>query len=1093
MHQGGFRMTVKWAFHVGLSVLMTVVIGCGTDLTTSSGALDAPATATKILTAVPVPPGLERQAVLLREGESLERARLTLDQILARIPRPTFLPSGTDQPAPDPMAAEAGDDLFAPPLAAQRAYLAGRQAWRERQNFRAIEHLQVALRLSPKSAAILKLLGAIYSQSGNRIRGRIYLEKAVAENPRDVDSLLILGRLLGEQGRWTDAIFVLAFASRLDTAPIDDSMEKSLRYYLGYALDHEGFDRAGITQLEGCLASSVHLDRTTRMLRQLMVLDRQRPATWQTVGDGYNRLGRPADALIAYRNAMQSGVDLSDTLVRRLVFTALRLGRRDLAVQALRKYVRVARADDVSLSMIHYLEQCGVDRGGLAAMLQEIYHSGELSSSLTLTIAQLLDSNEAEDFLTAHIRQRPADRAVFEQLVHRVFSDEPHESDQVGRLIQTTVMVIDQLPSAAQEYATILVEAADGVSSLVQVIDLPLEFHPTPTTSTICYIRGKAFAHTGKIEQAIQAFEQVAHGEHHWVTAQIELARLWVARGDLQKAETLLDALPTPLDLTAIKLRLAVFHRQGNSAEAIGFLDKLLSQNPPNRVALVVEKARLQLVLGDAVEARATLQQALEVHPRSAPLYEQLLALYRQNRFPDTKKEYEKFVLQMFKMIPHERVTRVERAKLQIEGGRFKQAETLLRSLMAEDPSDLKPLDPMLLLLARTEREAEAESMILDRLNAMPTDRGVLTVALRHFHRVKDTNHVVDVAQRFLMELFKDTPKHFRDMDLLMELLVKHKQPTLARTLLDAAIADQPKDRVLWLLAVRHHERVGDEHGLFESAEQCLFLEPPSLRRSRDLAMLYLRHDRPEKAVEVLRKVVERSGPETPLLVTLLARALADTGHLDEADEQFRMAVERFPRHRADLKYEWAMHHHRINNTKRSEEILSDLLKDHPKHAAANNALGYAWADRGVRLKRAQEMIRIALEAGGNDAAFLDSMGWVLYKQGLFKEAVVWLQRAHAAPNGDYPVILNHLGDALFRAGRTKPAVVMWRRAQQGVDQYDAETDRELEGLGQRTLEKIKALEAGGEPRVAEVSRSEFQTPHEADQPVAGPGHEGPE
>ena len=920
---------------------------------------------------------------------------------------------------------------------------------------------------------------AIYNQSGNRIRGRIYLEKAVSEDSQDVDSLLMLGRLLGEQGEWSDAIVALAYAGRLDEAQSDRAMEKSLRYYLGYALDHEGFDMAAITQLETYLALPVDIDRTSRMLRQMMVLNRQRSAAWQTVGDAYNRLGRPADGLLAYRRAIGHGIEPSAALIRRLVFTSLRLGRHDVAVQALQEYVQAARADDVSLSLVRYLNECGVDRDGLAAMLRGVYSDGERSSSLTLAIAALLDPVSAGDFLTTHVRQRPADRSVFETLVTMELSAKTVDVEQVGRILETTIVLIDQLPSAAQEYTTILVKAAGKGENLVDAIDsLPISRR---RAVSVRFIRSKALARSGRIEQAIEELERVAEGELHWKVARIELASLLVDRGDLERADELLDTLPTPLDLAAVKLRLAVFHRGGDSAEAIRFLDELLARHPPNRVDLVVEKATLQLLLGDALQAQATLQQALEAHPRSPQLYEQLLELYRLKRLPDTGKQYEHLVVQMLRMIPHERVARVERAKLELRDGRYDQAEPLLRALLAEDPSDLKPLDPMLLLLIRTDRHAEAESMISERLEVEPTNRSVLTAALRHYHRVENSAILVEVARRYLIELFKDTPRNLREIDFLMELLVKNDQQDLAETLLETAKADHPADRVLLLSAIRHYDRIGDKQRLFESTEQWLLLDPPSLKRSRDLGILYLNHERHEQAIEVLQKASDKPGPEVPQLVGLLARALASVDRFEEAEEQFRTAIERFPQQGSDLKYEWAIHHHRYDNWQRSEEILLDLLTANPRHAPANNFLGYAWADRGVQLDRAQEMIRAALEVNGDDMAYLDSMGWVLYKLGKFKEAVVWLQRSNAAPGGDYPVILNHLGDALFRVGRSKPAMVMWRRAERGVDQYSVADDRELEGLGQRVRHKIEAVEAGKPPEVAKVPSLEPEQP--ADEP----------
>ncbi len=139
------------------------------------------------------------------------------------------------------------------------------------------------------------------------------------------------------------------------------------------------------------------------------------------------------------------------------------------------------------------------------------------------------------------------------------------------------------------------------------------------------------------------------------------------------------------------------------------------------------------------------------------------------------------------------------------------------------------------------------------------------------------------------------------------------------------------------------------------------------------------------------------------MLARLLGQALNESDQPQQTDERYRELIERFPDRAADMRFDWAMLCERRGDRDQAEQILTELLKDHPDHPRANNALGYTWADQNRNLDRAYKMIQIAVRAEPDSAPFLDSMGWVLYKLKRYDEAVRWLERAAAAPTGQYP------------------------------------------------------------------------------------------
>ncbi len=1056
---------------------------------------------------VPLPPGLAAEEVGLHQGDALQRAQMPLETILADLPRPDYLPpltqpqtrpqpkpadqnhdiggnnpgdhtttNPTDDPTDDTVddSADAVDD---PPIAAQRAYLAGRMAWLERKNYEAIGHLQAALRLVPHSPRVLRLLGQIYTQSGNKIRGGVYLEKAVTQQPNDIDSLYLLGRLAGEQGRWSNAIATLAYAVSLQKQHTDPALPALMGYFLGHALTHEGYEQAAVEQLTRYLELPTHFRRTTRMVRELVLLSRQRSATWESVGDAYCRLGQPAQALSAYRQALGGQHELSIGLTRRMVYVCMQLKQPDLAWRTVLKYMDRRDADAPLLDLVQYLSQQGVERSKLAMSLRKAYDRGDHPSSLAVTIADLLEPTAAGQFLHTHLQAKPADRAAFAYLTRRLLdpqrlADPQQRAKQIDQVMATLIETHRVLPSATEEYTALLIQAAGGnTQPLLDAID---QLAPAlQGEAVVRYVVGVALGKMGRVDDAVDQLKQalLGGGDAGLLTVRIELVRLLLSRGDTQEANELLADIADDTDHRVVKLRYQILVQQGQAVEALKYLDGVLARKPADPVDLTVEKAKLQQAMGDAVGAKQTLEESLQAYPRAGPLYEQLLQIYRTNRVPDAEKLYQQLVEQMFKTIPHDRVARRERAQLLVAAGRYEQAEPLLRSLLEENPQDLRVLDPLLTLLVRTDRQPEAQRMLDDRLNRSPRDRHLLTVALHHSQRTEDQAQLVRVALTLLDLLMAEPAKDASSLDTLLDILTQADQTDQATQWVERHLADNPKDRVTLVLARRHYQRVDQPQRVFEVTKQLLLLQAPSVSRTQSLAALYLQHDQPQQAITVITQALEqpKEGDHHGVLVRLLGQALGALDAPAQMDQRFAQAIQRFPQHATDLSLSWALQCERRGAHQQSEQILTQLLEANPDHTEANNALGYAWTEQGKNLDRAQAMIQIAVDTEPDNAAYLDSMGWVLYKQGRFNDAVTWLQRATAAPNGEYPVILNHLGDALYRVGHHKLAVTTWQQTLRELKKYPDSDDYELEGLAQQLPEKIAAVEANKKPPVADA------------------------
>ena len=131
----------------------------------------------------------------------------------------------------------------------------------------------------------------------------------------------------------------------------------------------------------------------------------------------------------------------------------------------------------------------------------------------------------------------------------------------------------------------------------------------------------------------------------------------------------------------------------------------------------------------------------------------------------------------------------------------------------------------------------------------------------------------------------------------------------------------------------------------------------------------------------------------------------------------------------------------------KSEEQLLLVLKADPNDAAANNDLGYQWADRSKNLDEAERMIRkavdldrqqrtqgdaLVLDGDQDNASYVDSLGWVLFRRSELAEARRELERAVSLQGGsDSPEVWDHLGDVYFRSQMPAKAGDAWRKAVQ--------------------------------------------------------------
>ena len=201
--------------------------------------------------------------------------------------------------------------------------------------------------------------------------------------------------------------------------------------------------------------------------------------------------------------------------------------------------------------------------------------------------------------------------------------------------------------------------------------------------------------------------------------------------------------------------------------------------------------------------------------------------------------------------------------------------------------------------------------------------------------------------------------------------------------------------------------------------------DPRSLARVQiQRASILARQGKLPQARQLITDLPERNPAERRTKLLAEVQLLRDHQAQEAAYERLAQALTREPND-PELQYEQAMVAEKMNRLEDMERLLGDIITRHPAHYQALNALGYSWADRGIRLEEARELIVRALAQTPDDPFITDSLGWVEFRLGRHQEALRILQQAYRS-RADAEIAA-HLGEVMWALGQRDQALQVWR------------------------------------------------------------------
>lgn len=469
------------------------------------------------------------------------------------------------------------------------------------------------------------------------------------------------------------------------------------------------------------------------------------------------------------------------------------------------------------------------------------------------------------------------------------------------------------------------------------------------------------------------------------------LARALLARGRPGEAAKLLEEVPEArTQLTLMRLAAEARARSGHPNDAENLYRDLLQADPTDRD---VTAALVDLYEGEdrIDEALSLLRDLQKRDPENPAIAERItLDLARAGRFEDAEKRARDLAARR----PENRDIRKLLAQVLLEKGDLSGGQKILRDLLSADPEDDASRHALASELMREGRLEEAQPMLEESLRRAGTDP-----------KAAGQRQAATVELGYLAFLRKDYAG--------------------AKTALEPAAISGTTigPRAMRILFGIARDTADFAYGL-ERARAAAAAEPDNPEWVAELAEFQYRTGNRKEAEEAFLRL---SGSDEAGRVLAAADAYARLKDYASAARVAREAVKRFP-DSTEALFRLASSLEREGTTDEAEKVFLKLLEVRPNDAAAQNYLGYMWADRGVRLDKALELLEKAVAREPRNGAYRDSLGWVYFRMGRLELAESNLRQAHQSDPDD-PTIEEHLGDLSEKQGNPAAAVTHWERA----------------------------------------------------------------
>jgi tetratricopeptide (TPR) repeat protein len=678
--------------------------------------------------------------------------------------------------------------------------------------------------------------------------------------------------------------------------------------------------------------------------RRAIQIDRNRAATHRKLAQAYMDVDDPARALESYSRA--ADLDPTDTVSQiqaiRLLIAAGEFERARWRAQAV--VSRDPKNVDAQILLGHALAGLGLPKDAVQQMEEAIGidpSDGRGYTALGAVQYQLGANAEAEAAFRKAVEEAPSSSETHLALASYLFA--VRKTDEAEREF-----------SRAQELAP-----ADEL-----------------TNRAIATF----YVSTGRAARAEPYLRKAA--AHH-AQARLALADYYMNARRLTDAERTLDSLRDRRDLANdVRARLAAIrYAEGKREEAHAIVDDILDVKQPPARALVL-KGRFLMTEGKSDEALHVLQKAVAADPNlTAARFALGRLLVARHDEDGARAAFE----EMLRRNPHATAARLELSELALRRGDARRAVKLAEEAAGDAPTHAGVQLALVHTLRAAGENAQAETEIARLLQDNPRS-GVLWVEQGSLRLERGDVAGARAAFTRAMAL---SPKAIEPLAGLMTVEARDGRTREVRRLASARLSSDPDNPKVMVLAAR----------------------AAALEKDGAEAERLLRH-----AVQL--------APSDPDAYALLGQLYIASGRLDEARSQFSRLQSAEPVAASTMlglideaqgrAADAASHYERA------------LRADSQAGLAANNLawlrLAQGKTDEAVRLAR------VGQQALPDRPEMNDTLGWMLHQAGRHTSAIQYLTRTVELASGK-ALYQYHLGMAYLAAGDAIKAQASLKRA----------------------------------------------------------------
>jgi tetratricopeptide (TPR) repeat protein len=998
-------------------------------------------------------------------------------------------------PPAAPSRIATGPDSAAIPLlrTAEEHFQARR--WRE-----AIAAVNQALTTDPHLIEARLLAARAALAVGDSASTEAYLAEILKQDPRNTGAYCLRGELALRDNQGDQAIQSLRLALLAGGEGCGRPECVLAHLALATALEREGYLIAAAEQF------GAFLDADETALRSLVqftgseeAVGANRDRAFRTLSEIYVRLGDQEKAVAACRRAVAERPQEPSFRIR-LGRILLRSGQSDLALE---EYARLLRDLPAAYNAV----------------------DSELAGDTNATHLQEL-ADLARKRLNEH-RDEPAARHLYARLLLLTGQGQAAKEQLVAAL-----GVNAAYGPAAVALAEIQIGERDW-DSAAKSIETALR--AGIDDAHVYILKGRVHDALDQAEEAEAAWQTAFERNPQSAEPLFMLAESMEHRGQRNKCKDLYSRIIEEVDPRHSEAREKLFlfylnaNQIGKAQEVFaGFAKKGLSGPAVNRCHAMLNLATSQSPEGARrlADYQADLQKVVAEYPRDA---DTLIALAMSNL---AARDYESALLQTSQALsiePRNLRAREFKATLENKLLNFEEAARVVEDLIKDRPRDLG-YQQRLLELAITRADFDRAARLLAALVAredLADRRGIITSQLLE---VLLSSKRFDEAVAAAKQWRDENPTDQTRQDALLVALTRAGRHDEAVGLIGQALADDPTNSRLrsryiaqlhaakryieaqqqllrWLASAPDDV---DLNGLlvssFCAAKQWdnaievakTGLELPEHRGAYEalLAQSCLLAGRYDEAIDAYRDILASAQTEIAHrdLVTALIRAQRHAEAEQEVNKVLQAELTKRDNGQSydgvlvlNMRRFLARIYQLMGRSDQAVQQLELIQALMVSDAEANNDLGYAWADAGIRMDEAKRMIMFAASERPNETAYLDSLGWVYYKLGDLDRAGYYLQLAIKKSDQDDQTMFDHLGDTFYRLDRHDQARQAWERAAALTEpSNDPSPDFEGQVLHQRVRAKLEALRRNEVPSVAPLALPQTST-----QPATQPSARG--